>query len=81
MYEDNIKYEVQTTLAPDRTLLLGDTGEVRVDEEMNLMILLKDKFDMCYEKPMKVDVRIQGPYKWQNMEFDDKETRFTSMTK
>lgn len=77
MYEDNIKYEVQTTLAPDRTLILGDTGEVRVDEEMNLMILLKDKFDMCYEKPMKVDVRIQGPYKWQNMEFNDKETRFT----
>jgi len=58
MYSENIQYEVLTELAVDRTLILGDTGEVRVDEDTNLMILLKDKFDNCFEEARKVDVRI-----------------------
>jgi hypothetical protein len=41
---------------------MGDVGEVRIDEEIELKILLKDLYDNCYEDPKRVDIRILGRY-------------------
>jgi len=42
MYPETINYEVTTIIAKDRTIIMGDVGQVRVDEDMNVIILLKD---------------------------------------
>jgi hypothetical protein len=31
---------------------------MRIDEDIDLKVLLKDKFDNCYEEPKRVDVKI-----------------------
>ena len=62
MYSENIRYYVLTVLDPARTLVLGDTGLVRVDEDVNLTILLKDLYNNCFEEPKRLDIRISGKY-------------------
>jgi hypothetical protein len=49
------------------TIIMGDVGQVRVDEDMNVMILLKDRHNLCYENEMRVDVKISGLFTSHNI--------------
>jgi len=48
------------------TIIMGDVGQVRVDEDMNVMILLKDRHNLCYENEMRVDVKVSGLFASHN---------------
>jgi hypothetical protein len=49
------------------TVIMGDVGQVRVDEDMNVMILLKDRHNLCYENEMRVDVKVSGLFASHNI--------------
>jgi len=49
------------------TIIMGDVGQVRVDEDMNVMILLKDRHNLCYENEMRVDVKVSGLFATHNI--------------
>jgi len=49
------------------TIIMGDVGQVRVDEDMNVMSLLKDRHNLCYENEMRVDVKVSGLFATHNI--------------